>query len=165
MINSSSVLKIIIGTPIWVWCVLAYLFFVGFAATKTRVVYIPKFFIIPFVLFILKYKIFMASSYLELLSYFAFLFLSSFISYKVHYPKDIFIIKEKFSVKVSGSYNTLIVLLAFFSVKYIFGYIKATNFEYYQDIQIFELIIGALLTGYFLGKSICYLVKYNCKSS
>jgi hypothetical protein len=44
---SSQLLKIISGTPKWVWFVFGYLIFIGIRATGTRIVYIPKLSIIP----------------------------------------------------------------------------------------------------------------------
>ena len=42
--------KTILGTPWWAWSVLLYLLFIGTKALQTRVVYLPKLFIIPVVL-------------------------------------------------------------------------------------------------------------------
>lgn len=47
---------IIKGTPLYVWAILCYLLFVGIKSIKTRVIYLPKLFIIPLILLAIKYK-------------------------------------------------------------------------------------------------------------
>ena len=160
----SSIFKIISDTPIWVWCILGYLIFTGIRAIKPRVVYIPKIFVIPLVFSALNYKVFVASSILVWLGYFMCLFLLSFLSYKYCAIKKIEIIKESASVKLPGTYWTLVILVTFFIVKYVFGYISATNPRYYHNIQFLELGIGAVLSGYFLGRGIRYLMKLKMSS-
>jgi len=113
-----QLLKIISGTHVWVWFVFGYLIFIGIRATRTRIVYIPKLFIIPLVLSGLKYKVFMASNISIWLGYFLCLALASFVSYKYSAMKKIKIITERMSVQLPGSYWTLMVLMAFFVVKY-----------------------------------------------
>ena len=160
-----QLLKIISGTPTWVWFVFGYLIFIGIRATRTRIVYIPKLFIIPLVLSGLKYKVFMASNISVWLGYFLCLALASFVSYKYSAMQKIKIIYLRMSVQLPGSYWTLIVLMAFFVVKYFFGYISATNPTYYNDIKIFELSISGIFSGYFLGKAICYLMKFKMEQT
>ena len=161
----SSLLKIISGTPTWVWFVLGYLIFIGIRSTGTRIVYIPKLFVIPLVLSGLKYKVFMTNSISVWIGYLICLFLSSFLSYKHSAMRKIKIIKESMSVKLPGTYWTLIVLMGFFVVKYFFGYIRMTNPAYYNDIKIFELSINGIFSGYFLGKAICYLTKFKMEQT
>lgn len=156
-----QLLKIISGTPTWVWFVFGYLIFIGIRATRTRIVYIPKLFIIPLVLSGLKYKVFMVGNIAVWLGYFICLALTSFASYKYTVMQKIKIITPRMSVQLPGSYWTLIVLMAFFVVKYFFGYISATNPTHYNDIKIFELSISGIFSGYFLGKAICYLMKFK----
>ena len=161
----SQLLKIISGTPTWVWLGFGYLIFIGIRATRTRIVYIPILFIIPLALYGLKYKVFMASNISVLLGYFLCLVLASFASYKYTVMQKIKIISPRMSVQLPGTYWTLIVLMAFFVVKYFFGYISATNPTYYNDIKIFELSISGIFSGYFLGKAICYLMKFKMEQT
>lgn len=157
----SSIFKVISGTPMWVWFILGYLIFIGIRATRARVVYIPKLFIVPLVLFGLKYKMLIVVSLSVGLGYFICLFLSSFLGYKHSAMQKIEIIKESMSVKLPPNYWILVVLMAFFAMKYIFGYISIISPEYYHDVQIFELGISGLFSGYFLGKAIYYLMKFR----
>lgn len=161
----SQLLKIISGTPTWVWFVFGYLIFIGIRATRARIVYIPKLFIIPLVLSGLKYKVFIAGNISIWLGYFICLALTSFTSYKYTAMQKIKIISPRMSVQLPGTYWTLTVLMAFFVVKYFFGYISATSPTYYNDIKIFELSISGIFSGYFLGKAICYLMKFKMEQA
>lgn len=48
------------GTPNWVWCVFAYVLYVGVQAINERIVAIPKLFIIPAILITIRYKVFLS---------------------------------------------------------------------------------------------------------
>lgn len=67
-------------------------------------------------------------------------------------------------LKLPGTYWTLIVLMSFFVVKYIFGYINAIQTDIYQELQVFEVSISGLFSGYFLGKAINYLTLLKKES-
>ena len=159
-----SIVKIIYSTPSWVWIVLGYLIFIGIRATKPRLVYIPKLFIIPVVLSGLKYKIFMDGTLFVWMGYFICLFLSSFLSFKYSSTQKIKIIKGSMYLKLPGTYWTLVVLMSFFTMKYIFGYISAIQTALYQELQVFEVSMSGLFSGYFLGKAINYLTLLKKES-
>src|SRR6056300_374376 len=93
-----QLLIIISGTPTWVWFVFGYLIFIGIRATSTRIVYIPKLFIIPLVLSGLKYKVFMTSNISIWLGYFICLAFSSFVSYRYTVMQEIKILATRMSV-------------------------------------------------------------------
>lgn len=154
-----SILHIIAGTPTWVWCVFGYLIFIGLRATRPRIVYIPKLFIVPLILSSIKYKVFLACPPKLWISYFACLALASFLSYRRSLQKPVTFIPEKLSVKLPGTYSTLIALIAFFLIKYVFGYMNATMPDDYLKIQIIDLAFSGLFSGYFLGKAISYFIR------
>ncbi|NQY42894.1 MAG: hypothetical protein HRT87_06115 [Legionellales bacterium] len=160
----SIVLKILSGTPTWVWVILGYLFFVGILATKQRIVYIPKLFIIPIVLFILKYKQLINSSTTIFIVYLFSLGVAIFISFKYTEKQKLLIIPEQFAVKIPGTYSTLLLLLAFFTIKYIFGFLKSKNISLYNEIKIVEFCLTGIFSGYFFGMALNHLSRYK-KSS
>ena len=158
----SSLIKTLIGTPIWVWLVFAYLIFVGIKATRQRVVYIPKLLIIPVILSVMKYKIFLSASTDIYLSYFICLLMSIVFGFKIA-SRQKFEILGSLQVKIPGDYSTLMILISFFIIKYIFGYLNAVNNDLYRELVVFELSTSGIFSGYFLGRSIFYLayfVKY-----
>ena len=67
-------------------------------------------------------------------------------------------------LKLPGTYWTLVVLMSFFTMKYIFGYISATQTALYQELQVFEVSMSGLFSGYFLGKAINYLTLLKKES-
>ena len=97
---------------------------------------------------------------MTLMSYFTFLCVSTFISFKITAKHKVKIIPELISVKLPRNYSTIVILILFFVVKYFFGYINAAQYDLYRELTIFEVSINGLFTGYFLGKAINYLSLY-----
>jgi hypothetical protein len=62
---------------------------------------------------------------------------------------------------VPGNYTDLIILLLFFSVKYVFGYLAAVQPVQYNSILLWEVLVSSLLTGYFFGRTLNYLYRYR----
>jgi hypothetical protein len=142
------------GTPLWVFFVFIYLVFIGIKATKDRTIYIGKMFLMPsvfFALFLIRlvalwrwdiFLIFLVALFISLaLSYF-FLRIESM---KV----------EQSHVFVKGSYETLIVVMVIFFIKYYLGYMKAMGGEL-EKYLIAEIIVSGVTTGFFLNKIIRY---------
>jgi hypothetical protein len=155
----SIIIEIISGTPIWVWFVFGYILFVGIKAMRPGLVYIPKLFIISAVFPALKYKTFLLGGVFIWMSYFICLFLSSFLSFKFSSKQKVKIVKESMSVKLPGTYLTLVVLVLFFILEYFFGYINVAQHDLYKKLQVFEVVICGIFSGYFFGKAVNYL---NC---
>ncbi len=145
------------GTPFWVWLVLLYLLFIGVRSLNTRIVYLPKLFIIPLVLLLIKYKIFLSQYSVVLILAIVF---GSVLNFIMHTNSKVEIIKNSKSVKLPGSYSTLLILIFFFVVKYFLGYLSATDPDLAIKYSLFEIIISGLLSGYFLGRAIYYIYKY-----
>ena len=150
-----KILHIISGTPLWVWFVLYYLLVVGIKATKERDVYLPKLFIIPVVLTAMKYKIFINATMDIWITYFITLIIGLMIGYMVASREKIEV--SNMMVRLQGSYQTLIILLLFFSVKYIFGYLNAAHPELIAEYLNIEIVCSGIFSGYFLGKAVRYL--------
>lgn len=153
-------LEIILGTPIWVWGVFVYILFVGVRATRERVVFIPKFLVIPVILTGLKYQSIIISLN-SFLIYLVCLGTGVLIGYSLTKTQNILPAAGKYSAKVPGSYLTLVVLLCFFSVKYIFGYLEATAPELALQYILYSAAAGGLLPGILLGRTICYAIKIS----
>lgn len=150
-------MSIITGTPIWVWGVLIYLVYVGIKAINTRIVYLPKLFIIPLVLMGIKYKTFLSQN---ALMFIAFIIIGTILSFWAYRNKKVKVLKQM-SIEIPGNYTTLIILLSFFCVKYIFGYLNDTMPETAAKYEVIELLLDGLFSGYFLGRSIRYLYEYR----
>jgi hypothetical protein len=153
-----AIISTLAGTPLWVWAVLCYLIYVGIKARHTRVVFIPKLFIIPSILLFMKYKIFL-SEHAPL--YISFIFLGLFIGFILSLKAPMKIFQKTISVELPGSAVTLVLLLSFFAVKYTFGYLHSAMPEVAEHYKFIDLAISGTFTGYFLGQQLCFLYRWH----
>jgi hypothetical protein len=149
--------SIILDTPIWVWGILAYILYVGIQAFKERIVSIPKLLIMPMVLIAVRYKVFLSdnTAVLSWLSICSGAGLGIWITAKNAGA----ILKEINSVKLQGSYATLVLLLSFFMLKYAFGYLSSTHNVIAVEYAFIETLLSSLMTGYFLGRGFYYMYR------
>ncbi|HXH55622.1 MAG TPA: hypothetical protein VNK03_07780 [Gammaproteobacteria bacterium] len=153
------VMKAITSTPAWVWAIFIYLLLVGLKATRNRVIYLPKLYIVPIILIVLKYKIFISGNYFDIAVYILFLCIGLGVGILSVLRTPLKFFKNLKSIELPGSYSTLIVLFLFFSVKYIFGYLQASNPIIANQYAFLELSIEAVFSGYFLGRTLCYTYR------
>ena len=156
-VEINNIIKIITTTPLYVWAILAYLLFVGIKAMRNRIVYLPKFFIIPAVLIGLKYKVFFSE---DNMIYIGFMLLGLSVGFITAQKTVIKILREVKSIELPGNYSTIIILITFFLIKYIFGYLETTNHELVNPYLYIENSISGILAGYFLGRSVCYVYRF-----
>jgi hypothetical protein len=154
------VIKAIIGTPIWVWVIFIYLLLVGLKATRNRIIYLPKLYIIPIILIGLKYQTFFSGNYFSIALYASFLCIGIGTGILSALKAPIKIFKDLKSIELPGNYSTLIILLLFFFVKYIFGYLQATNTILANQYAFLELSIEGAFSGYFGGKTLYYTYRF-----
>ena len=74
--------------------------------------------------------------------------ISSIASFFIHVVNKIKIIKNKGSIEVPGNYETLVMLLLFFTIKYYFGYLKSTNPTLFFRYFAIESTINKLFFSY-----------------
>lgn len=151
--------KTILGTPWWVWAVLLYLLFIGTKALQTRVIYLPKLFIIPVALSVIKYKIFINAEVKTLLIYCAGFVFASLLGAYIAFKEKIKIFKNKNYIELQGSYQTLSLSISFFCMKYIFGYLNASSQVPLEYVMLAEMFISGIFSGYFTGKALNYLYR------
>ncbi len=156
----SVFLKAINGTPIRVMIIFAYVIFIGIKSMRDRIVYLPKLFIIPAIFIGMKYKIFNLENPLILLYYLLTLLSGFSIGYLLGMKAKIEFLKNIKSVKLPGNYYTIFIILSFFSIKYFFGYIDATNSELAIKYYPLDICVSALYSGYFLGRAISCFYRY-----
>jgi len=70
------------------------------------------------------------------------------------------ILKKQMSVRLNGSWLTLTLLLSFFSIKYVFGFMSYEMPQLAEEYKALELGICGLFAWYFLGRAISYSVAY-----
>lgn len=148
---------IIVGTPFWVWLIFFYLLYVGFKNLQLHIIYVPKLFIVPLIFLAIQYEVFLSES---APIFFLVLLLSTSLSFLAHIKVPIFAIKESTCIKIPGHYSILLILISFFFVKYFFGYLQDTNPALADKYALLDIIISSALSGFFLGRAICYSYKY-----
>jgi membrane protein CcdC involved in cytochrome C biogenesis len=145
---------ILSGTPTWVFFVFAYLVFIGIKATKDRIMHVGKIFLMPSIFFALFLTRLIAIGRLDVCMIFSIaMFISLAFSYFFLKREPLKI--EKSHVFVKGSYETLIVVMIIFIIKYYFGYMKAVNGEL-EKYLIAEIIISGITSGFLVNKAIHY---------
>lgn len=75
--------------------------------------------------------------------------------------KDLKTIKGKQLIIVPGNYSTLILLLSFFAIKYLFGYLQSAQPSSYHHFLLMDVAISSLFAGYFLGRACGYVHHYR----
>jgi len=135
----------------------SYLLFVGIKNIKTRVIYLPKLFIIPLILLAIKYK---ANISDDALVSCLVIMGGSIAGFFINTGNTLKVIKKECSVEVPGGYGTLIVLLSLFLVKYYFGYLESTDPDLFLKYSIIESVISGLFSGYSIGRTLTFTYKY-----
>lgn len=148
----------IAGAPLWVWGILAYLLFVGIKATRTRIVYIPKLFIIPTVFIALNYKNLISGE--NIIKTLGFMLIGFIIGFVIGNNIPIKIIKGIKSIELPGNYSTIVILILFFIMKYVFGYLHAVHPSIAIQYAYVDAYVSALFSGLFLGRALCYLYRF-----
>jgi hypothetical protein len=100
LINISG---IITNTPWWVWLIFFYLIFVGKQSTKSRSIYLPKLFIIPIILLLVKYEVFLS---VNAWFYIGCMIVGIVIGYVANRLKKLKINKETAVIEIPGEYST-----------------------------------------------------------
>lgn len=144
----------IIETPTWVWIVFVYLLITGIKNMKTRVVYMPQLLILPLVL--VGITLYASVSIVAWITYAAFLGITTYLFYKFPIGQRFEVAERKLRIKLHGTYSVLVILMSFFAVKYFYGYLAANNNDLFQKLDIYEIIISGIFSGYFLGKALSY---------
>lgn len=157
---NSFLIHTITGTPLWVWGLFVYLLYVGFKSTRVRVVPISKLFIMPAVLFGLKYKTFLSANMVLILCYFISLAMGLGIGFYLARYNKVVIHKSSRSIELPSEYSTCVLLVSFFCLKYAFGHIQSTTPEVPVQYLILETSVSAMFSGYFLGRSLNYVRRF-----
>lgn len=155
--NTIGLKEIIVATPLWVWAVFVYIIVMGIKASKTGSVYLPRIFLTQCIMFGLKYKSYFSSDAFTLIPI---VIMAAVISFFTVNTTSLKRDTKTTSIIIPGSYQTLVVMLSFFTIKYIFGFLHATNPTIALQYKLIDLMISGSLTGFLLGKSLCYTYWY-----
>ncbi|MFC1841968.1 DUF6622 family protein [Candidatus Dependentiae bacterium] len=159
-------LKIIAGTPLWVWGGLAYLILRGVLAFNTRTVSVYKIFILPAIFLYLSLNgLFLQHGIMSFmtLARFLSLFAGGFIGFMLAKEIVIRADKKNKTIEIPGNKFTLLLVLAIFGVKYYFGFKAATDpvLAATLTFMLSKIIITGIISGTSLGRAACYFYKYR----
>lgn len=148
-----QVVYILKSTPFYVYLLFIYLMFIGIKATKPRVVLYPvKLFIMPLVF--LAFFIKQLNRIEDFLLVFVLIIISISINLKLLQSPPVH--TDNNTLIIAGSQKPLLVIIAIFSIKYLFGYMRTVKPQLAQQYEIIELITLSLMIGMTLSKALFY---------
>ena len=164
----SGLIDLFIQTPIWVYALFFYLVFLGVKSSHSGYVRISKLMIVPSVFSGLSlYNVALNSMpFSEVIAWVLSVFVGGvFGAWRVWYTGVRYDMQKR-QVYLTGSWVPMIVFMTIFVSKYIFGFVKATNLELYNN-PLFHLIYTAVsgaCVGQFVGVLVyCWYVRYKTK--
>lgn len=152
-------IRMLIDTSLWVWGALAFFVDVGIRSVHQHVVYLPKLFFIPLVMVILKYGDIVATP-LQFVLFISCTIISSIVAVMITKKMHIQINKKSFTIQLPGSYVTFSLLMIFFVSKFLMSYIAVILEISSSYLQIFDIILSGILTGYFVGRACLFTYKF-----
>lgn len=164
VMNMQMIIKILEGTPSWVFGILAYLLWIGYLATKTRKVYIPRLLILPALLLSLRLRrLFIAGASATWFFLLIFLLVGILAGWCTAYRQKCVIDKEKMAVTIPGSWTTMFFILTIFVVRYYCGYNMAVYPEFAQYYATIDISVAAAISGVSLGRVLFFFNAYRLK--
>ena len=156
---------ILTGTPWWVYLLFLYLLRAGILATKVRVRPLKKLFILPTVLLFMSLHNLGASinaNAYSLITFIIAMLIGGIAGFIQIYRLSIAVDKKHHLIKVPGTWSTMILILIVFVSKYYFGFELAVQpaLVHQTTFLLHMLIVSGLCTGLFVGRLICYLVRF-----
>lgn len=161
-----SMFKIISGAPWWVWTVFALLVFRGIQATKpnqTSIFVMPTVAIALLLYFV--YKLVNFGQFLTtslILSHIILpIFLGMMLGLFFFSKPPIAIDREKMLITQTGSYWFLSFFMTIFVIRFIFGFLHATNPVLADQLASIEILtFPGFILGIFYGRTISLLKYY-----
>lgn len=149
-------------TPWWVYFLFFYLVYVGYDATKTRVVSFKRLFILPTIFLAISLNSLLTSFHISPTTVIVYLFsllLGVCGGWLLVRKVDVKFDHNRGLVKLPGTWATLILILMIFSTKYYFGYSFAIDPTLAEDTyyELLMLSVSGVCTGLFIGRLSCYL--------
>lgn len=152
------VTELITQTPLYVWFILVYLLIIGWRATKPRTIWVPQLFLISFILMISKFpKLLSISMLYTVLPWILGLLIGTLVGIK---HKKIEILMSKNSIRLPGSYSTLIMLLTLFFIKYSLNVLQFTHPNWYTTWAHADTAVTFIFAGYSFSKATTYTLRF-----
>ncbi len=153
------------GAPWWVYVLFIYLVSIGIKSLKPRTIPFQRVVLFP-VIFVAwsAYDIYikMQLGYSSLIPWWLIcLAIGAVLGYwevhKWHFKID----KTKQTITVPPNTSTIVLILVIFAINFYFGYYYATHTSVSYGMYLVNTILGALVTGFFVGRGIVYFRRYT----
>jgi membrane protein CcdC involved in cytochrome C biogenesis len=156
------ILNMLSGTPWWAWAILAYILYAGIKASKTKVISIKKLLLIPMVFSVMSIHSFVNVFNIHCLSVTTWataILIGMCVGYYHTSRYKIEVNKKDLSLKIPGTWNTLIIVILIFCNKYYLHYSVAVNPSIVTQLwfTIFVLFVSGICSGFLNGRAIRYV--------
>ncbi|MDF1795000.1 MAG: hypothetical protein P1U63_00545 [Coxiellaceae bacterium] len=160
----------IVGTPWWVYLLFVYLIYIGFKASKGRIVSIYKMLLLPVIFGWLAIDTIMQDFTIDawaMTSFIVSLIVFTWLGYLHVIKMKCEVDRDHRLVKASGTWSVLFLVLIIFFSKYYFGYQLAVNPDivHNRHFEMTYIAVSAACIGYLLGKVIAYWRKMATQAS
>lgn len=158
-----DLIQVIVHTPVWVWPLFVALVYFGYKCSKTRQIRVRTLFLVPALyLFLSVRPLIEAGGALPLISaWLGGAGLGVLIGWVTNEKAAVKLNYEVKMVEIPGEWMTLSLMMAFFAVRYYYGYKLASAGDTIIDESFYLTyhgIFGAF-TGYFIGRTAKYIQK------
>jgi hypothetical protein len=158
--------QIIAGTPIWVWVLFAFLLFLGVRALRPATAPLWRVAILPSIFFVWGLYNLVTLYGLTVpraLPWAAALLGGILVGMLIAGRQPIRADKTRHLVCTSGGPLTLALILLIFSIKYVFGFLHATQPGTFVEPRFWltELALSGVLTGMFIGRFVGLWRQYR----
>ena len=154
----TGILKIITGTPWWVWPLLAFLLWRGINALKPSIIRVHDLFVMPLILATISMRGLIKTYGLPAspLGAWSALFFVGILFVLLTTPRTAILVdRQRGLVQRPGSALTLVIILMVFGVKYYFGYLDAVSPGVTQEMTfvLLRFALSGMMMGMLLSSS------------
>lgn len=144
--------------PVYPFFILLYLLFIGWRATKPRVIWVPQLFLIPLILTISKFtKLLSTDLVFTITPLIAGIVIGTMVG--IRHSKIEFLYAQN-SVRLPGSKTTLGMFLILFAVKSGLNAAQTIRPDWCATCMNFDTILTFLFAGYSFSKAMTYTLRF-----
>lgn len=167
---TETIYQTLMHTPWWVYIIFIVLVKLGLRASKTSITHLPKLAIAPAIFTYMAVDSLINNLHLTrqvLLIFSGTGLLGILIGYLQVTRLTLSFDREKYLIKVPGTWSVIVIMMIIFSTKYCLGYELALDPNILENsrFEIFFITVNAVCSGIFIGKFICYIKRLYTEPS
>ncbi len=153
------------GTPVWVWVLMAYGFFMGIRAFRQREVFLPLMAIMPALFLFLSVPslvAIIADVPMIGLAWFFSMVAGILLGWFFLAPDPLSIDKSHIRIVVPGTWSSLVLFVTIFAIKYVYNVVRAINPVLAAQPGFLLAVFGlsGVSTGIVIGRTAKYFGAY-----